>query len=740
LTALLQFFCYISGMNKLLLPALLILYVSTTNAGYSTEIMEQTRGDVNHLATEKSPYLLQHKDNPVWWYPWGDAAFDKAAAEHKVIFLSVGYSTCHWCHVMERESFEDQEVADFMNRHFVAIKVDREQRPDVDAIYMTALQQLNNGLGGWPMTLFLTPDRKPFYGTTYVPKARLMGVMSRIQALWANDSQQLSSGAEEITDDLQAFLSTPAPGETKGQISLSGSASLARYLTESERRWDKVHGGFQTLPRFPMAMDLLLHMRLAARSARREDARAIETWVRLTLEAMARGGLFDHVGGGFHRYATDNEWLVPHFEKMLYDNALLSQVYLEAYQRFKSDEFARVARETCDYILRDLQHVTGGFYTAEDADSTVTGNTEKSEGAYYVFSASELRQALRPEEMKHLEQIFEIKDSGNFKGKNILRYQSGVTGGEPYTWDLRPVMNKIFTLREKRPRPPRDEKMLVSWNGLMIASLAAAAGVLQQEEYYRAAARATRFIWNNLYSGNSGLKHHWISGSAGGAGYAEDYAAFIHGLLALYQADFNPDWLDKAVILQKEMDARFWSMEVKAYYRDDGTDASLLVRAVDSRDDVTPSASSLALMNLLQLRDLTYEQAFGDRARQLVAGFSSRLKVIPQTLPYFLIGLDYMEGGGKQLAVVGKTGAEDTQTMMAYLREHYLPAKVVAFGDPDNKRNFHRVPLLQGKIARQQKTTAYVCEANICLEPTSDVKKMGALLARRKPMSPVLMP
>ena len=735
---LLKLICYIFTMTCLPRLSVLILCVAATTACFSMEENRESPGGANLLAKEKSPYLLQHKDNPVWWYPWGNAAFAKAAQENKIIFLSVGYSTCHWCHVMERESFMDQEVAEFMNSHFVSIKVDREERPDVDAIYMTALQQLNNGAGGWPMSLFLTPDRKPFFGTTYVPKAKLMALMKRIQTLWENDKGQLLTGADEVAEDLRAYLGTPSPGAAKGLVSMDGEDVLSRYLIESEKRWDNTHGGFQTVPKFPPAMDLMIHMRLAARSSSTADTRAIDSWVRLTLEAMARGGMYDQVGGGFHRYSTDAIWLVPHFEKMLNDNALLAQAYIEASQYFNSGEFTRVAMEICDYVLRDLQHSEGGFYTAEDADSTGKGEAGKQEGTFYLFSPSEIRRALHPDEMNRLQQVFQITNAGNFEEKTILTFKPGASPADKYRPGMKPVMKKIFRLREQRPRPPRDEKILVNWNGLMIASLASAAGVLHKPEYYTAADRAARFIWRNLYSNNSGLKHQWAGGAAGGAGYSEDYAAFIHGLLALYEADFNPGWLEQALILQQEMDTRFWSEQEQAYYRDDGTDASLLVRVVDSRDGASPAASSMALLNLLRLQDLTFDPSYGDRAGELLAGVSPRLKYIPQTLPYFLIGLDYIEGGGKELAIVGKSGAEDMDKMLTYLREHYFPAKVVAFGDPGQQWTLERVPLLQGKKMRRNKATAYVCESNICLEPTTDVNRMGRLLARRKPMPPAL--
>jgi len=669
----------------------------------------------NHLKEEKSPYLQQHANNPVWWYPWGDQAFEAAKQQNKIIFLSVGYSTCHWCHVMEHESFENQDVANVLNKNFISIKVDREERPDVDAIYMSAVQSIT-GRGGWPMSVWLLPDRTPFYGGTYFPKPHFVDILNKINQVWIETPEQLKNSSKQILALLKQAEEREGVG-TKKDITQDILKSFLRY---HENRFDEESGGFGPAPKFPQTMNLQALMRISRRLKNNSQKQNVKKMVLHTLDKMSLVGMFDHVGGGFHRYATDSKWLVPHFEKMLYDNALLVHTYLDAYQLYQNEEHERVIRETLDYILSDMTLKEGGFYSAEDADSLVPEKKEKEEGYFYTFTKKELSTLLTQQELEKVSEVFGVTAGGNFEGRTILNYQKDFNRKIKQNDFIKSALEKIKTFRNKRPRPHLDHKIVVSWNGLMISAMARAGAVLSEEKYKTAAKRAASFIEKNLIVEKK-LKRRWVQGESKVNAFATDYAAFINGLLWVYQVDFDHHWLDLAIQLQEKLDHDFWDEKRGGgYFQDDGKDSTLLVRMKDDYDGVRPTASSLGALNLLMLHDFTYNKEYLQQAEKIFMAFSNVIKRASPALPQMVIALDYYLDTSKEVAVVGSKEHKLTQGYLDYLNSEFLPNKVIAWGLPDEKRQ-SKVPLLKGKVLKRDKPAVYVCEGRVCNRPVNEI-------------------
>jgi uncharacterized protein YyaL (SSP411 family) len=661
---------------------------------------------MNRLGSEKSPYLLQHKDNPVWWYAWGDAAFEAAAKQDKPVFLSVGYSTCHWCHVMEHESFEDAEVAALLNSEFIAIKVDREERPDVDDLYMNAVSGLT-GRGGWPMSVWLTPAGRPFFGGTYYPKQAFLELLRRLASAWKNERARIT----EVAGHLAQALAEQERLEAGGSL---GNEVFDSYLASFTSGFDARHGGRAGAPKFPPAYDLALLLRLARRP---DGARAL-AMTRTTLDAMARGGIYDHLGGGFARYATDERWLVPHFEKMLYDQASLAAAYTEAWQVTAEPEYRLVAREILDYVLRDLTDPRGGFESAEDADS------EGEEGKFYVWTETELRAALPAAEFTPFASAFGVTPAGNFeKRTNILNLQAGSSRA------TRPpavasAMKALFALRSRRVRPHKDDKVLASWNGLMISAMARAAVAFDEPRYLEGARRAASFCLGELVRPDGGLLARWRDGEARFAGTLDDYAFLAHGLVDLYQADFDPRWLEAAVKLQERQERLFADRESGGYFFTDGSDPRLLTRGRRIFDNVTPAGASVSVLNLLRLADLAERDDWRERAGAVLASVSGFVRRAPGQFPQLLMALDYARGDAKAVAVIGPAGDALRKDLLAAVRSGFRPRQVVAAGAPGSSGP----ALLKQKGLLAGRAAAYVCERGVCREPTSDPARVRALL------------
>lgn len=652
----------------------------------------------NHLTLEKSPYLQQHAHNPVWWYPWSDEALETARKRNKLIFLSIGYSTCHWCHVMENESFTNQEVADVLNRHFIAIKVDREERPDLDAIYMDAVQAMT-GSGGWPLNTILTPDRNPFFGGTYFPKDRLLSVLSQIADAWKNQPGKI----QEVAQNLGRYLKEQERESVSGDYT---NAVFSTFFRGFKNGFDSDQGGRLGRPKFVPSYDLRVLLRIYRRTGSKDALKMART----TLDHVARGGIYDHVGGGFHRYSTDDRWLVPHFEKMLYDQAALANAYLEAFQVTHEPEYKTVAQETLDYVLRDLTSPEGAFYSAEDADS------EGTEGKFYVWRLSELSKQLAPRELSELSRAYGVSSSGNFEGgANILNLQPGYSRFKR-SKTLVSAMTKLRAVRAGRIRPSRDDKVLVSWNGLMISAMAKAGRVLDEPRYAEAAEKAASFILARCRDKSGRLSHRWIAGEAKYEPLDEDYSFFVDGLIELYQSTFNPRWLTEAKALQQTQDRLFFDQATGGYYLTTGADKHLLRRGKNFFDNVVPSGNSVTILNLLRLGDLLIERPLREKAAKLLKAYPKEAMTHPNAFPQMLIALDYALDRSKEIAVVGKVAATPVQRFLGALRADLNPNLVIAAGEPGDTQ----VPLLSKRPMRNNKPTFYVCRNHVCKLPTTD--------------------
>jgi len=686
---------------------------------YNTEHDEsEARINYNKLITEKSPYLLQHAENPVNWYPWGNEAFDRAKSENKPIFLSIGYSTCHWCHVMAHESFEDPYVAKLLNETFVSIKVDREERPDIDKIYMTVCQ-LMTGSGGWPLTIVMTPDKKPFFAGTYFPKESRFGrigiidLIKRIDSLWKNERKQLLESSEKIIFALQD-VNTESPGNSLTKNVLNSTYSLL------SARFDKEKGGFGTAPKFPTPHNLLFLLRYWKRTGDNSALAMVEK----TLKQMRMGGIYDHIGYGFHRYSTDSNWLVPHFEKMLYDQALLALAYLETYQATNKQEYANTAKEIMTYVLRDMTSPEGSFYSAEDADS------EGEEGTFYVWSKMEIEEILGAENAESFSKLYNVNVDGNFldeatrvkTGKNILHQNFSSTNSSNF--DLEPARKQLFEAREKRIRPHKDDKILTDWNGLMIAAFAKAGYILDEPKYIRAAKKAMNFILNQMKKPNGRLLHRYREGGANIPAFLDDYAFLIWGLINLYEATFDTLYLKKAVELTEEQLELFWDNSIGAFFFTAEDAELLLTRQKETYDGAIPSGNSVAMLNLLRLAQLTGNDNYEKKADHLGRVFAERVRANPVAHSLMMVAVDYAVGPTYSLVIAGDEGKDDTNAMLNEVRKQFLPNKSLIFRpteklnpEIDNLSNF-----VQFFDKYEGKATAYVCINKTCKAPTNDIK------------------
>jgi uncharacterized protein len=680
----------------------------------------------NRLADETSPYLLQHKDNPVDWYPWGEEALSRARQEDKPVLLSVGYSACHWCHVMERESFENEETARMMNEHFVNIKVDREERPDIDSIYMSAVQALTHH-GGWPMTVFMTPDGAPFYGGTYFPPVPSRGMPSFQQLLlsladaYENHRAEVLKSAESVRDYLRASTGAAVPKAEVTGIEILDSAA-ASLLSQLDRRF----GGFGGAPKFPQAMNLEVLLRHSHRTG---DKAALDG-VELTLRSMANGGIYDQLGGGFARYSVDEYWLVPHFEKMLYDNALLSRLYLETHLATGDPFYRRIAEETLDYVLRDMTSEEGGFFSAEDADS------EGEEGKFYVWAPSEIEAALDPEDAQLATRYWDVTERGNFEGKNILyvpRPPEAVAAefglAPEKLWErIVEIREKLFAIRQRRVRPGRDEKVLAAWNGLMLRSFALAARITGRQDYREAAVKNATFLLEKLKE-DGRLHRSYKDGRARFNGYLEDYAMVADGLVALYEATFETRWLVEADALCDAVSELFWDEEKRAFYDTPADHEELVTRPRDVYDNAAPSGTSVATEVLLKLALLLDRNDYRQRAEDILEELSGGMEKIPGAFGRLLCALDFSTSEPREVAIVGNPDAPDTKALIAKVYEGYLPNKVVAGRDPDDDEAAGLIPLLAERPARDGRATAYVCVQYACQTPTAEPEELARQLA-----------
>ena len=691
----------------------------------------------NKLIFEKSPYLLQHSYNPVDWNPWGEEAFERAKKEDKPIFLSIGYSTCHWCHVMERESFEDTEVAELMNETFVCIKVDREERPDIDAVYMAVCQAMT-GTGGWPLTIIMTPEKKPFYAGTYIPKESRFGLtgmkelVPRIKRLWEQRRRELEDSAERIISSIKETQ------ETAGQE--LGEEILHRCYDNLFEIFDEQNGGFGHGRKFPAPHNLSFLLRYWRRTGDEWALRMVEK----TLEKMRLGGVYDHVGLGFHRYSTDSKWLVPHFEKMLYDQAMLVIAYTEAYRATGKGEYAQTAREILTYVLRDMTASEGGFYSAEDADS------EGEEGKFYLWTEEEIRQILSKEEAETIIKFYGFQKEGNFEdeatrkktGKNILYLKKSLreiasdleTPLEEIQERLEEARRKLFVARKKRVHPGKDDKILTDWNGLMIAALAKAAQVFDESKYLDAAEKAANFILAKMRDSAGWLYHRYREGENAILGFLDDYAFFIHGLIELYEASFETKYLREAVILTEYVLEHFWDEKNGGFYFSSDGAENVLVRRKEIFDAAYPSGNSVAALNLLRLARITAKVEYEEKAAQIFRTFSKDVSRTPMGYTQLMVALDFALGPSFEVVVAGNSQADDTKNMLKTLREKFVPNKVVLLlpSEEESPEIVHLAEFTKNLKSIGGKATAYVCQKYNCKFPTTDTKKILEFLEESK--------
>ena len=709
----------------------------------------------NRLAREKSPYLLQHAHNPVDWYPWGEEAFAKARKENKPIFLSVGYSTCHWCHVMEHESFENEEVAAIMNREFVNIKVDREERPDVDRVYMTFVQATTGG-GGWPMNVWLTPDLKPFVGGTYFPPEDRYGqpgfkkVFERVATAWKENHDKIVEQGGKIVAVLRESQSAAT---AEGKID---AAILEVAYKQFDRSYDPKEGGFGDAPKFPRPVTLNFLTRLYARDPKSDSGKQALEMALFTLRKMAAGGMHDHIGGGFHRYSVDRYWHVSHFEKMLYDQAQLAIAYLDAFQITKEKQSEAVARDILDYVARDMTSNEGGFFSAEDADSPVVaagadrGHVETKEGAFYIWTKKEVDEALG-DAAEIFDFHYGVQAHGNapeesdpqdeFRGKNILIERHTIKetaehfkkSEQEIAKSLAKSREKLFAIRSKRPRPHLDDKIIAAWNGLMISAFARASQVLEDERYLEIATRAANFMRANLYdSSRKILYRNYRGGRSDIEGFADDYAFVIQGLLDLYEASFDVAWLKFAVELQETQDRLFFDEKSGGYFSTSGKDESVFLRMKDDNDGAEPAANSVAALNLLRLSQLRDDPAAAEaeRARKTIDAFATTLSHFPSAMPQMLVALDYSLSKPRQIVIAGKKDAPETKALLKEVHRHFLPKTILVLADGDEGQKYlgEKNEAIRAMSLVGGKPAAYVCENFTCKAPVTDRKQLADLL------------
>jgi len=688
----------------------------------------------NRLIHEKSPYLLQHAENPVDWYAWEPEAFEKARKENKPIFLSIGYSTCHWCHVMAHESFENPEVARLMNEVFVCIKVDREERPDIDNIYMRVCQMMT-GSGGWPLTILMTPDKKPFFAGTYIPREShhgrlgMLDLVPRIKEVWDTQHADILKSADQIT----ASLNQLSQGSTGDELDKS---TLKTAYEQLSSRFSEQYGGFGNAPKFPSPQNLLFLLRYWQST---NDEKALRMVVK-TLQSMQEGGIYDHIGFGFHRYSTDSHWLVPHFEKMLYDQAMLAMAYIEAYQATGKKELRETAKKIFTYVLRDMTDSKGGFYSAEDADS------EGVEGKFYVWTEDEIRKVLKGEEADLIINVYNIDKTGNFRdeasventGANILHLEKTLTevafknktSVDELKERVEAARQKLFTARNKRIHPHKDDKILTDWNGLMIAALAKGAQVCNEPEYADAAKRAADFILTDMRRPDGRILHRYRDGHAAILANVDDYAFLIWGLLELYETVFDVHYLQTALNLNSEMIRYFWDEQNGGFYFTADDAEELIVRQKDIYDGAIPSGNSVAVLNLFRLARITANSDLEDKANKIMLAFSKDVKSVPSGYTQMMVGLDFGIGPSYEIVIVGNPEAKDTKEMLNSLRKHFVPNKVVLLRPSDQEEPdiIRLAKFTEYQSSFDGKATAYVCLDYACKMPTTDTEEMLKLL------------
>ena len=689
----------------------------------------------NRLVFESSPYLLQHAANPVDWYPWGEAAFARARELDRPILLSIGYATCHWCHVMERESFEDEEVAALLNKSFVAIKVDREERPDIDEIYMTACQVMT-GAGGWPLTLFLTHDKQAFFAGTYFPKKQKYGRTGMMELLplvakhWQTNRQQILTQAERLTTAIRT-ASVSEPGTLPENLT-------ALTYTAMAQRYEPTYGGFAQKPKFPVPHNLSFLLRYWKRNG---DEKAL-TMVRHTLTQMSRGGIYDHVGFGFHRYSTDSRWLVPHFEKMLYDQALLLMAYCEGFQATGEDDFARIARQIATYVLRDLTAPEGAFYCAEDADS------EGEEGKFYLWTRAQVVEILGEADAERYAKVYGLTAEGNFsepgqprQGQNILHLSGAIddlatqmkTSPASLRASLEGMREKLFAMREKRVRPFLDDKILAGWNGLMIAALAQAGSVLDEPRYVAAASKAADFVLARMRRPDGRLYKRYRAGNAGVTAHLEDSAYLTWGLLNLYEAGFEVRYLKAAIELTTDALNYHWDDERGGFFTTAADAEVLLVRSKEIYDGAVPSGNSVAALNLIRLARFTGEETFSEKVRALFQAFAGEIGRRPGLSNQLMCAVDFYRGPAHEIVIVGRRDDPGTRAMLRALATTFLPNKVLLLRPPGKAPDLVAVaPFIAAHRTVDGKATAYVCHDFVCKAPVTSVSELLLLLAGDK--------
>jgi uncharacterized protein YyaL (SSP411 family) len=726
-----------------------------TPTDIAAEVTPAAAEHTNRLAREKSPYLLQHAHNPVDWYPWGEEAFSKARRENKPIFLSIGYSTCHWCHVMAHESFEDKETATIMNREFVNIKVDREERPDVDRVYMTFVQATTGG-GGWPMSVWLTPDLKPFVGGTYFPPEDRYGqpgfkkVLERIATAWKQTHEKIAEQGSKIVDALrESQASQSAAG---GNIDMGVFDKAYDQLAHT---FDSKEGGFGTAPKFPRPVALNFLTRFYARGPRSESGKHALEMDLFTLRKMAAGGMHDHLGGGFHRYSVDRYWHVPHFEKMLYDQAQLAVAYLDAFQITQERQYESVVRDILDYVSRDMTSKEGGFFSAEDADSPTVaevgdfGHAKTAEGAFYVWTEKQIDDALGSD-AELFKFHYGVQPHGNapegsdpqdeFRGKNILiaRHAIAETGQhfkkseEEVRQSLARSREKLLSVRNQRPRPHLDDKILASWNGLMISAYARAAQLLDEPHYLEVATRAAKFVRANLYDESRKiLFRNYREGRSDIEGFADDYVFVIQGLVDLYEASFDIEWLKFAVELQATQDRLFFDEKNGGYFSTSGKDSSLPLRMKDDNDSAEPAASSVAALNLLRLAQFRDDKQMAERARKTIDAFAPTLSHFASAMPQMLVSVDFSLSKPRQIVIAGKADSPETKALLREVHRYFLPNKILIVADGGEAQKYlgEKNEAIRAMSMIKDKPAAYICENFTCKAPVTDANALADLLS-----------
>ena len=673
---------------------------------------------VNRLAKESSPYLLQHKNNPVDWYPWGDEAFQKALELNRPIFLSIGYSTCHWCHVMEHESFEDEQVAQILNDNFISIKVDREERPEIDHLYMSVCQAMT-GKGGWPLTIIMTPDKHPFFAGTYFPKKGRMGRPGMIELLpaisdaWTNKRDELIQSANQI----KKYLIDSNIKKVGGQLN---QTILSNTNSQFINRYDKIHGGFGAKPKFPSPHNLIYLLRYHNMSGDKTPLLMVEK----TLQQIRLGGIFDHVGFGFHRYSTDQEWILPHFEKMLYDQAMLTLAYTEAYQITNNQLYKKTAEEILTYVQRDMTDKRGGFYSAEDADS------ENEEGLFYLWTIEEIKNVLNSKESELLIKTYGLDVKGNYideatgtkTKKNILYLKTPIKTLESKN-RLNQILKKLYSVREKRIHPFKDDKILTDWNGLMIAAFAKAGDVFNSDDYIQQAEKSAQFILKNLTDKNGRLLKRYRNGNSGLDAHLDDYAFFIWGLLELYEATFDVTYLTEAIQLSDIMVNEFWDITNGGFFLGSESSEKLIVRAKTGYDGAIPSGNSVAAMNCSRLNRITGEIKWAEISDKIFTTFSNEIQQTPSGYASMINAFLFNSDNPKEIVIVGSGKNSETKAAIKKIKSEYVPNKVIIFKDIDDPLK-KLSPVARWTVTQEtidDKTTYYICQDFACKIPTTDL-------------------